>query len=171
MSTAPQFPSDYRPHGPREVVRTPRDRRATRKKVLAWIGGGIAALVLLIFIVVYVALHSRAVHGYILRVSQEKATTTLGAKVTLRGDRMYEFVDRLVTIALPRVKDFRGLNPKSFDGRGNYSLGLREQVIFPEINLEKVDKVKGMTIVICTTARTDADGKALLRALGMPFRV
>ena len=84
MSTAPQFPSDYRPHGPREVLRTPRDRRATRKKVLAWIGGGIAALVLLIFIVVYVALHSRAVHGYILRVSQEKATTALGAKVTLR---------------------------------------------------------------------------------------
>jgi len=91
--------------------------------------------------------------------------------VTLRGDRMYEFFDRLVNVALPRVRDFKGVTDRSFDGRGNYSLGLREQVIFPEINLEKVDKVKGMTIVICTTARTDADGKALLRALGMPFRV
>jgi large subunit ribosomal protein L5 len=90
--------------------------------------------------------------------------------VTLRGDRMYEFFDRLVNIALPRVRDFKGVADRSFDGRGNYSLGLREQVIFPEINLEKVDKVKGLTIVICTTARTDADGKALLRALGMPFR-
>ena len=91
--------------------------------------------------------------------------------VTLRGDRMYEFFDRLVNVALPRVRDFKGVTDRSFDGRGNYSLGLREQVIFPEINLEKVDKVKGLTIVICTTARTDADGKALLRALGMPFRV
>jgi large subunit ribosomal protein L5 len=91
--------------------------------------------------------------------------------VTLRGDRMYEFFDRLVNVALPRVRDFKGVTDRSFDGRGNYSLGLREQVIFPEINLEKVDKVKGLTIVICTTARSDADGKALLRALGMPFRV
>ena len=95
----------------------------------------------------------------------------IGTMVTLRGDRMYEFFDRLVNVALPRVRDFKGVTDRSFDGRGNYSLGLREQVIFPEINLEKVDKVKGMTIVICTTARTDADGKALLRALGMPFRV
>ena len=95
----------------------------------------------------------------------------IGAMVTLRGERMYEFFDRLVNVALPRVRDFKGVTDRSFDGRGNYSLGLREQVIFPEINLEKVDKVKGMTIVICTTARTDADGKALLRALGMPFRV
>jgi len=96
---------------------------------------------------------------------------SIGTMVTLRGDRMYEFFDRLVNVALPRVRDFKGVTDRSFDGRGNYSLGLREQVIFPEINLEKVDKVKGMTIVICTTARTDADGKALLRALGMPFRV
>jgi large subunit ribosomal protein L5 len=100
-----------------------------------------------------------------------RAGLPIGAMVTLRGDRMYEFFDRLVNVALPRVRDFKGVTDRSFDGRGNYSLGLREQIIFPEINLEKVDKVKGLTIVICTTARTDADGKALLRALGMPFRV
>ena len=94
----------------------------------------------------------------------------IGARVTLRGARMYEFLDRLVSIALPRIRDFRGLDPGSFDGRGNYSLGLREQVIFPEINLGKVDKIKGLTIVVCTTARTDAEAKTLLRALGMPFR-
>jgi large subunit ribosomal protein L5 len=94
----------------------------------------------------------------------------IGAMVTMRGDRMYEFLDRLVAAALPRVRDFKGVPDRSFDGRGNYSLGLREQVIFPEINLDKVDKIKGLTIVICTTARTDAEGKALLRGLGMPFR-
>ena len=94
----------------------------------------------------------------------------IGAMVTLRGDRMYEFLDRLVGVALPRVRDFKGVPDRSFDGRGNYSLGLREQVIFPEINLDKVDKIRGLTIVICTTARTDAEGKALLRGLGMPFR-
>jgi large subunit ribosomal protein L5 len=91
----------------------------------------------------------------------------IGAMVTLRGDRMYEFLDRLVNVALPRVRDFKGVPDRAFDGRGNYSLGLREQVIFPEMNL---DKVKGLTVVICTTARSDADGKALLRALGVPFR-
>jgi len=95
----------------------------------------------------------------------------IGAMVTLRGDRRYEFLDRLVAAALPRVRDFKGVPDRSFDGRGNYSLGLREQVIFPEINLDKVDKIKGLTIVICTTARTDAEGKALLRGLGIPFRV
>jgi large subunit ribosomal protein L5 len=95
----------------------------------------------------------------------------IGAMVTLRGERMYEFLDRLVGVALPRVRDFKGVPDRSFDGRGNYSLGLREQVIFPEINLDKVDKIKGLTIVICTTARTDAEGKALLRGLGLPFRV
>jgi large subunit ribosomal protein L5 len=94
----------------------------------------------------------------------------IGAMVTLRGERMYEFFDRLVNITLPRVRDFKGVPDRSFDGRGNYSLGLREQVIFPEINLDKVEKIKGLTVVICTTARTDAEGKALLRALGMPFR-
>jgi large subunit ribosomal protein L5 len=95
----------------------------------------------------------------------------IGAMVTLRGERMYEFLDRLVSVALPRVRDFKGIPDRSFDGRGNYSLGLREQVIFPEINLDKIDKIKGLTIVICTTARSDAEGKALLRGLGMPFRV
>jgi len=90
--------------------------------------------------------------------------------VTLRGERMYEFLDRLVAVALPRVRDFKGVPDRSFDGRGNYSLGLREQVIFPEIDLDKVDKIKGLTVVICTTAKTDAEGKALLRLLGMPFR-
>ena len=94
----------------------------------------------------------------------------IGVMVTLRGERMYEFVDRLVSVALPRVRDFRGVPDRSCDGRGNYSLGIREQVIFPEINLDKVDKIKGLTVVICTTARTDAEGKALLRHLGMPFR-
>jgi large subunit ribosomal protein L5 len=94
----------------------------------------------------------------------------IGVMVTLRGERMYEFLDRLVSAALPRVRDFKGVPDRAFDGRGNYSLGIREQVIFPEINLDKVDKIKGLTITICTTARTDAEGKALLRALGMPFR-
>jgi large subunit ribosomal protein L5 len=94
----------------------------------------------------------------------------IGAMVTLRGERMYEFLDRLVNVTLPRVRDFKGVPDRAFDGRGNYSLGLREQTIFPEINLDKVDKIKGLTVVICTTARTDAAGKALLRALGMPFR-
>ena len=94
----------------------------------------------------------------------------IGVMVTLRGERMYEFFERLVHASLPRVRDFKGVPDRAFDGRGNYSLGLREQVIFPEINLDKVDKIKGLTVVICTTARTDAEGKALLRALGMPFR-
>jgi large subunit ribosomal protein L5 len=94
----------------------------------------------------------------------------IGVMVTLRGERMYEFLDRLLSAALPRVRDFKGVPDRAFDGRGNYSLGIREQVIFPEINLDKVDKIKGLTITICTTARTDAEGKALLRALGMPFR-
>lgn len=94
----------------------------------------------------------------------------IGVSVTLRGDRMYEFLDRLISAALPRVRDFKGVPDRSFDGRGNYSLGVREQIMFPEIDLDKVDKIKGMTVVICTTARTDAEGKALLRALGMPFR-
>ena len=94
----------------------------------------------------------------------------IGVMVTLRGDRMYEFLDRFVTAALPRVRDFKSVPDRAFDGRGNYSIGLREQIIFPEINLDKIDKVKGLTVTICTTARSDADGKALLRALGMPFR-
>jgi len=93
----------------------------------------------------------------------------IGVKVTLRGQRMYEFLDRLVTIALPRVRDFRGLSGKSFDGRGNFALGLKEQIVFPEIDYDKADAVRGMDIVICTTAKTDAEAKALLRAFNMPF--
>ena len=95
---------------------------------------------------------------------------SIGCMVTLRGDRMYEFFDRLVNVALPRVRDFRGLSTKSFDGRGNYTLGVKDQLIFPEIDYSKVDKTKGMNICITTTARTDAEGLALLRQMGMPFR-
>jgi large subunit ribosomal protein L5 len=93
----------------------------------------------------------------------------LGAKVTLRGDRMYEFLDRLITIALPRVRDFRGVSGKSFDGRGNYAMGLKEHLVFPEINFDKIDENWGMDIVIATTAKTDAEAKALLKAFNMPF--
>ena len=94
----------------------------------------------------------------------------IGAMVTLRKDRMYEFFDRLVSLALPRVRDFKGVSPKAFDGRGNYSLGIREQIIFPEINFDQVDKIKGLNVSIVTSARTDDQGRALLRALGLPFR-
>ena len=94
----------------------------------------------------------------------------IGAKVTLRGARMYEFLDRLVSIALPRIRDFRGLSPSAFDGRGNYSLGVREQIIFPEINYDDVDTVRGLDVAITTTAKTDEAGIALLRELGLPFR-
>ena len=93
----------------------------------------------------------------------------IGAKVTLRGERMYEFYDKLVSIALPRVRDFRGVNPNAFDGRGNYTIGVKEQLIFPEINYDKVLKIRGMDIVIVTTANTDEEGRALLTKLGMPF--
>ena len=94
----------------------------------------------------------------------------IGVMVTLRGDRMYEFLDRLVSVALPRVRDFRGVSPKAFDGRGNYTLGIREQLIFPEIDFNKVDKTRGMNISIVTTARDDEQARALLKSLGMPFR-
>lgn len=94
----------------------------------------------------------------------------IGAKVTLRGDRMYEFVDRLISIALPRIRDFKGVSPKSFDGRGNYTLGIKEQLIFPEIKYDHVASIHGMDITFVTTAKTDEEGKALLRHLGMPFR-
>jgi large subunit ribosomal protein L5 len=94
----------------------------------------------------------------------------IGCKVTLRRDRMWEFMDRLVDIALPRVRDFRGINPKSFDGRGNYSMGVKEQIIFPEIDYDKVDKVRGMDVTITTTAKTNDEGRALLKALQFPFR-
>jgi len=93
----------------------------------------------------------------------------IGAKVTLRGERMYQFLDKLFNVALPRVRDFRGVNPRAFDGRGNYSLGIKEQLIFPEIDYDKVDKIRGMDIIIVTTAKTDEEARELLKNMGMPF--
>ena len=107
----------------------------------------------------------RAISGFRLRQDME-----IGCRVTLRGKRMYEFLDRLISLALPRVRDFRGLNPKAFDGRGNYSLGLSEQLVFPEINPDKAPHVQGMNITIVTSARTNDEGHALLKEFGMPFR-
>ena len=106
----------------------------------------------------------KSIAGFKLREGQ-----VIGAKVTLRRDRMYEFLDRLVTIALPRVRDFRGVNGKSFDGSGNYAMGLKEQIVFPEIDYDRVDTIRGMDIVFVTTAKTDEEGKALLKAFDMPF--
>jgi len=114
-------------------------------------------------------------HPVVLRAKHSIATFKLrqnmpiGVKVTLRAQRMYEFLDRLITVALPRVRDFRGVSPKSFDGRGNYALGLKEQLVFPEIDYDKVDSVRGMDVVIVTTAKTDAEARALLKAFDMPF--
>ena len=93
----------------------------------------------------------------------------LGVKVTMRGDRMYDFIDRLVTVAMPRIRDFRGVSAKSFDGNGNYAMGVKEHIVFPEIDYDKVDQVRGMDIIICTTAKTDAEAKALLKHFNMPF--
>lgn len=107
----------------------------------------------------------KSIASFKLREGQE-----IGCKVTLRGIRMYEFLDKLVTIALPRVRDFRGINRNAFDGRGNYTLGIKEQLIFPEINYDKVNKIRGMDIVIVTTANTDQEAKALLEMIGMPFQ-
>ena len=105
-----------------------------------------------------------SIAGFKLREEQ-----VIGAKVTLRQDRMYEFLDRLITIALPRVRDFRGLNPKSFDGRGNYAMGIKEQIIFPEISYDRIEKVRGMDIIVTTTAKTDEEARELLRLFGFPF--
>jgi large subunit ribosomal protein L5 len=99
-----------------------------------------------------------------------RAGMPIGAKVTLRGNRMYEFLDKLINIALPRVRDFRGVSPKSFDGRGNFAIGVREQLIFPEIDYDKIDKIRGMDIIITTTAKTDEEARELLSLMGMPFR-
>ena len=99
-----------------------------------------------------------------------RAGMTVGAKVTLRGERMFDFVDKLFNIALPRVRDFRGVSPKSFDGRGNFSLGVREQLMFPEIDYDKIDKIRGMDIIFVTTAKTDEEARELLRLMGMPFK-
>lgn len=114
-------------------------------------------------------------HPIVIRARRSIATFKLrqnmpiGVKVTLRRDRMYEFLDRLITVALPRVRDFRGVSPRSFDGRGNYALGLKEQLVFPEIDYDRVDSVRGMDIVIVTTAKTDAEARALLKGFDMPF--
>ena len=99
-----------------------------------------------------------------------RAGVPIGMKVTLRRDRMYHFLDKLIAVALPRMRDFKGVSPKGFDGRGNYTMGIKEQIIFPEVNYDKIDKIKGMSITIVTTARTDEEGLELLRLLGMPFR-
>ena len=107
----------------------------------------------------------KSIAGFKLRTGM-----SIGCKVTLRGNRMYEFMDKLINAALPRVRDFRGFPPKSFDGRGNYTLGLREQLIFPEIEYDKIDKVRGMDIVVVTSAQTDEEGREMLRLMGMPFR-
>jgi len=107
----------------------------------------------------------QAISNFKLRENQP-----VGAKVTLRKAKMFEFVDRLVNIALPRVRDFRGLNPKSFDGRGNFALGIKEHIVFPEINYDKVDQMWGMDIIVCTTAKTDEEARALLKAFNFPFR-
>ena len=107
----------------------------------------------------------RSIAGFKLREGM-----SIGARVTLRADRMWEFYDRLVSLAIPRIRDFRGLNPRSFDSHGNYTFGVQEQLIFPEIDYDKIDRVRGMDITIVTTARTDDEGRALLRALGFPFR-
>ena len=107
----------------------------------------------------------KSIAGFKLREGQ-----SVGAKVTLRGDRMWEFLDRLLSLALPRIRDFRGLSPRSFDGNGNYTFGLTEQLVFPEVDYDKVEKIRGMDIIVVTTADTDEHGRALLRALGFPFR-
>jgi large subunit ribosomal protein L5 len=107
----------------------------------------------------------KSIAGFKLREGQ-----SVGAKVTLRGDRMWEFLDRLLSLALPRIRDFRGLSPRSFDGNGNYSFGLTEQLVFPEVDYDKIEKIRGMDIIVVTTADTDEHGRALLRALGFPFR-
>ncbi len=107
----------------------------------------------------------KAIANFKLRAGQE-----IGIKVTLRGARMYQFVDKLISVALPRIRDFRGISPEGFDGRGNFTLGLREQLVFPEIDYDKIDKLRGLEVTVVTTARTDAEGRALLSELGFPFR-
>ncbi|HNX29511.1 MAG TPA: 50S ribosomal protein L5 [Syntrophomonadaceae bacterium] len=107
----------------------------------------------------------KSIAGFKLRTGMP-----IGCKVTLRGERMYDFLDRLINLALPRVRDFRGVSPQAFDGRGNYSLGIKEQTIFPEIEYDKMDKIRGMEVVIVTTAKTDEEARELLKSMGMPFR-
>ena len=112
-----------------------------------------------------VCLARKSVAGFKIR-----AEWPIGCKVTLRGDRMYDFLDRLITVAIPRIRDFRGFSPKAFDGRGNYSMGLKEQIVFPEIDYDKIDQIRGMDITMTTTAKTNDEGRALLKAFGFPFK-
>jgi large subunit ribosomal protein L5 len=137
--------------------------RATQQASL--LDGAVADLTLITGQKPAVTRAKKSIAGFKLREGN-----AIGAKVTLRGNRMWEFYDRLVSVAIPRIRDFRGLNPSSFDGRGNYTFGVTEQLIFPEIDYDKIDTVRGMDITICTTARSDDEGRALLRALGFPFR-
>ena len=110
-----------------------------------------------------------SIHSGVAAAWKLRAGMPIGAKVTLRGTRMYQFLDKFMNIALPRVRDFRGVSPKAFDGRGNYSVGLKEQLIFPEIEYDKIEKIHGMNIIIVTTAKTDEEARALLKLMGMPF--
>ena len=137
--------------------------RATQQPSL--LDGAVADLTLITGQKPLVTRAKKSIAGFKLREGN-----AIGAKVTLRGDRMWEFYDRLVSVAIPRIRDFRGLNPNSFDGRGNYTFGVTEQLIFPEIDYDKIDTVRGMDITIVTTGTTDDQGRALLRALGFPFR-
>ncbi|MEG1399037.1 MAG: 50S ribosomal protein L5 [Acinetobacter sp.] len=135
---------------------------ATDKKLL---DGAVADMQLIAGQKPVVTLARKSIAGFKIRDGWP-----IGCKVTLRGDQMYEFLDRLISIAIPRIRDFRGFSSKSFDGRGNYSMGLKEQIMFPEIDFDKIDRIRGMDITITTTARTDDEGRALMRAFGFPFK-
>ena len=135
---------------------------ATDKKLLE---GAVADMQLIAGQKPVVTLARKSIAGFKIRDGWP-----IGCKVTLRGDQMYEFLDRLISIAIPRIRDFRGFSSKSFDGRGNYSMGLKEQIMFPEIDFDKIDQIRGMDITITTTARTDDEGRALMRAFGFPFK-
>ena len=135
---------------------------ATDKKLL---DGAVADMTLIAGQKPVVTLARKSIAGFKIRDGWP-----IGCKVTLRGERMYEFLDRLISIAIPRIRDFRGFSSKSFDGRGNYSMGLKEQIVFPEIDFDKIDRIRGMDITVTTTARTDDEGRALMRAFGFPFK-
>ncbi|CAM4211954.1 50S ribosomal protein L5 [Acinetobacter sp. ANC 3929] len=135
---------------------------ATDKKLL---DGAVADMQLIAGQKPVVTLARKSIAGFKIRDGWP-----IGCKVTLRGDQMYEFLDRLISIAIPRIRDFRGFSSKSFDGRGNYSMGLKEQIVFPEIDFDKIDRIRGLDITITTTARSDDEGRALMRAFGFPFK-
>lgn len=164
----PQLKSDFEYSNPMQVPRLDKivinmgvgEASQDKKKM----DGAVADLEAIAGQKVVVTRAKKSIAGFKLREEM-----LVGCKVTLRRTRMFEFLDRLVTIALPRIRDFRGLNGKSFDGHGNYAMGIKEQIIFPEIDYDKVDAIRGMDIIICTTAKTDAEAKALLKAFNMPF--